>query len=176
MTRQQAIAILATILLLGAGAALLVAWSQKKQEMPAPRPGSEGVACTLEAKLCPDGSYVGRTGPSCQFAECPSAPSQETIMIAMDTAGNIAGMQITPLEVLEDSRCPVGVRCIQAGTVRIRAQVTKGASASVYEFVLNVPQVIQGVSLTMTAVSPAQDPGGALPRSAYRFTFTGSGI
>ncbi|MDE2399938.1 MAG: hypothetical protein KGL67_02950 [Patescibacteria group bacterium] len=29
------------------------------------------VACTQEAKQCPDGSYVGRTGPNCQFAQCP---------------------------------------------------------------------------------------------------------
>lgn len=29
------------------------------------------VACTMEAKLCPDGTYVGRTGPKCEFAECP---------------------------------------------------------------------------------------------------------
>lgn len=28
-------------------------------------------ACTLEAKICPDGSGVGRTGPNCEFAECP---------------------------------------------------------------------------------------------------------
>jgi len=29
-------------------------------------------ACTQEAKLCPDGSYVGRTGPNCEFAACPA--------------------------------------------------------------------------------------------------------
>lgn len=29
------------------------------------------VACTMEAKLCPDGSYVGRSGPKCEFAPCP---------------------------------------------------------------------------------------------------------
>lgn len=28
-------------------------------------------ACTDEAKLCPDGSAVGRTGPNCEFANCP---------------------------------------------------------------------------------------------------------
>lgn len=27
--------------------------------------------CTQEAMMCPDGSYVGRTGPQCQFAQCP---------------------------------------------------------------------------------------------------------
>ncbi|MFA5155159.1 MAG: hypothetical protein WC453_01890 [Patescibacteria group bacterium] len=31
------------------------------------------VACTLEAKICPDGSAVGRTGPNCEFAPCPIA-------------------------------------------------------------------------------------------------------
>lgn len=31
----------------------------------------ESVACTLEAKLCSDGSYVGRQGPNCEFAPCP---------------------------------------------------------------------------------------------------------
>ena len=35
----------------------------KEQEKP--------VACTQEAKVCPDGSAVGRTGPNCEFAQCP---------------------------------------------------------------------------------------------------------
>lgn len=34
-------------------------------------PTEEPVACTAEAKLCPDGSTVGRTGPNCEFAPCP---------------------------------------------------------------------------------------------------------
>jgi hypothetical protein len=33
--------------------------------------GGNQVACTQEAKLCPDGSYVGRTGPNCEFEKCP---------------------------------------------------------------------------------------------------------
>lgn len=28
--------------------------------------------CTLEAKICPDGTAVGRTGPKCEFAPCPT--------------------------------------------------------------------------------------------------------
>ena len=30
------------------------------------------VACTMEAKVCPDGSFVGRTGPNCEFSACPA--------------------------------------------------------------------------------------------------------
>lgn len=46
-------------------------------------PSPEGVACTMEAKLCPDGSAVGRSGPNCEFAACafPNA-KDETIGIA----------------------------------------------------------------------------------------------
>lgn len=36
-----------------------------------PRP----VACTMEAKQCPDGSYVGRSGAACEFAACPQIPA-----------------------------------------------------------------------------------------------------
>lgn len=32
----------------------------------------EQTACTLEAKICPDGSSVGRSGPNCEFAPCPT--------------------------------------------------------------------------------------------------------
>lgn len=40
------------------------------QPVPAPAP-DPGVACTMDAMQCPDGSYVGRVPPSCQFAACP---------------------------------------------------------------------------------------------------------
>lgn len=34
------------------------------------------VACTQEVKQCPDGSYVSREGPNCEFKPCPvSAPT-----------------------------------------------------------------------------------------------------
>jgi hypothetical protein len=32
---------------------------------------SSQIACTMDAKMCSDGSYVGRTGPKCEFTECP---------------------------------------------------------------------------------------------------------
>lgn len=35
---------------------------------PAP---DDGVACTMDAMQCPDGSFVGRVPPSCSFAPCP---------------------------------------------------------------------------------------------------------
>lgn len=31
----------------------------------------EPIVCTMDAKICPDGSSVGRIAPMCEFAECP---------------------------------------------------------------------------------------------------------
>ena len=64
------ILIVAAVLAAGGGAYYLV-----KQKSQAPQP----VACTQEAKQCPDGSYVARTGPNCEFAQCPSTDYYEQL-------------------------------------------------------------------------------------------------
>jgi len=43
-----------------------------------PEKETENVTCTQEAKICPDGSAVGRTGPNCEFTECPIVEQNET--------------------------------------------------------------------------------------------------
>jgi hypothetical protein len=48
----------------------LLAISCTKTEKP--------VACTMEAKACPDGSFVGRVAPNCEFAPCPGQNQQGT--------------------------------------------------------------------------------------------------
>lgn len=61
------IAIAVTIILIAGGAGSYIYVKNK----------NAGIACTMEAKLCPDGSYVGRTGPKCEFQACPSTSSSE---------------------------------------------------------------------------------------------------
>ncbi len=41
----------------------------------------EFVACTVDAKMCPDGSYVGRTGPTCEFAACPEEKARKDTVV-----------------------------------------------------------------------------------------------
>lgn len=43
--------------------------------MVANKNSAKQVACTQEAKICPDGSSVGRAGPKCEFAKCPTPPT-----------------------------------------------------------------------------------------------------
>jgi hypothetical protein len=44
------------------------------------------VACTMEAKICPDGSAVGRQGPNCEFSPCPTVA---TSTLPLDLAAQI---------------------------------------------------------------------------------------
>src|SRR3989344_275669 len=63
-----------------------------------------GQVCTMDAKLCQDGSYVSRSGPNCEFAQCPT--------VATTTSGG-GGGSILPYNsgisgtVLLGPTCPV---------------------------------------------------------------------
>lgn len=77
---------IAVLALLGLG---YVAWGRiRPQSVPTPTPtntpqptrapqpstapgGIDNTICTMDAKICPDGSSVGRQGPNCEFAACP---------------------------------------------------------------------------------------------------------
>ncbi len=65
----KAIYILIAIAVLAGLAQLLI----PKTELPTVVEEEGAVACTMDAMMCADGSYVGRTGPNCEFV-CPAAP------------------------------------------------------------------------------------------------------
>ncbi len=44
------------------------------------------VVCTMDAKMCPDGSYVGRVAPACEFAACPSTSGDRDVSTDDDEA------------------------------------------------------------------------------------------
>lgn len=62
---KQLAAFLVLIFVLGLGG-FLYRNSVEQRGMPV-----AGEMCTQEARICPDGSSVGRSGPSCTFAACP---------------------------------------------------------------------------------------------------------
>lgn len=137
----------------------------------------EPVACTMDAKICPDGSAVGRTGPNCEFAECPQVDGDTDEVtvgvqpVAIGQSVTVNGVAIGVLELLEDSRCPVDVQCIQAGTVRVRVAID--SLSSDFTLVLGEPQEINGKKVTLSAVVPAEMRSTTqVDSSDYRFTFT----
>lgn len=66
-------------------AVAVIAAACSPKQPPAP-PDAGGPMCTTEAKICPDGTGVGRSGPNCEFAPCPTAAAPETEQTAPPTA------------------------------------------------------------------------------------------
>ncbi|MBI4426780.1 MAG: hypothetical protein HY567_04335 [Candidatus Kerfeldbacteria bacterium] len=64
------------------------------QKAPSLNGNGNAVACTQDAKLCPDGSYVGRVAPNCEFAECPTANATNDANAANGNA-NTANTDVT---------------------------------------------------------------------------------
>src|SRR5690606_35467881 len=68
----------------------------------------EGVGCTAEAKICPDGSAVGRVPPSCEFAPCPDEPTGCTLDAKTCPDGSSVG-RVPPS--CEFAPCPEPKEC-----------------------------------------------------------------
>lgn len=129
------------------------------------------IACTMEAKLCPDGTAVGRTGPNCEFAECPvvvPTPIPTPVATAGDTTlglgqkGNVGDLNIALNSIVQDSRCPVGVQCIWAGEVKVNVTfLSKLKTEAKVLSSIDKPYSFDGYVISITAVT----------RGEYRVTF-----
>lgn len=135
------------------------------------------VACTMEAKMCPDGTAVGRSGPNCEFAACPVSASASyqtgdavTVAVRMGETVTVLGEKITPTAVLEDSRCPTDVQCIWAGTVRVKATVLTGMGNGNITFELGQVSGTEINSFTLVSVTPATKSTQSITPSDYIFT------
>lgn len=125
------------------------------------------IACTEEAKICPDGSAVGRTGPNCEFAQCPP-----TIGIAkINQKIMIFGVAITPLRVVDDSRCPSGVNCVWAGNINISVKIENDTLSKETILGLNQGYTLGDKEITFTSVLPAARQT-SIPQNEYFFNFS----
>ena len=88
----------------------------------------------------------------------------------------VSGVQVTPLKVLEDSRCPLGVQCVWAGQVRISATVKSGSANTgtgdeLGELTLNQPISVSNGQLTMVEIYPDPRKDRTIYPEEYRFGF-----
>ena len=140
------------------------------------------VVCTMDAMECPDGTYVGRTGPDCQFI-CPVGSIGATttgsrgdqgpvlVEVKLNEAGTVLGEKITPISIVEDSRCPIDVMCIQAGTVRLATKIESSLGDSTQTITVGTPVTTESAIITLMKVTPDKNSKIQINASDYRFTF-----
>lgn len=92
---------------------------------------------------------------------------------ALGQTVDAGGPRVTPLEVLEDSRCPTGTQCFWPGQVRLRIRVDLGSGSETYEITSGRPILVADGTLNLADVTPQRSGGvdGRIEPGRYRFGF-----
>lgn len=99
----------------------------------------------------------------------PSGPARLGQTVFVD------GPHVTPLKVIEDSRCPMNARCVWAGRVVLRVKVTGGAWQRTIDLTMGEPMQVADGGLTLVSVTPDKRTDVAIKPRDYRFAFTFQG-
>lgn len=114
--------------------------------------GPTQIACTADAKICPDGSAVGRTGPACEFTPCVFPPNVEFASTQIAFAlpeGYTEGVQ----EPGADGEVPGMLNFYQK-----QALGSVPHYITVYAFTIPAGSTAEGVMIENTLFSPSGEP------------------
>jgi hypothetical protein len=95
--------------------------------------------------------------------------------VAINETAYVDGTKITPLVILEDSRCPAGVQCVWAGQVRITARIELGTVTETRELTLGAPVTVADGAVELVEVWPEAKADRTHYPEDYRFGFTFKG-
>jgi hypothetical protein len=74
--------------------------------------------------------------------------------VRLNATARLGPIAVTPEAIAEDSRCPQGVQCIQAGTVRVEAQIVDRAGSRTAILPLAVPVRLAGGWVSLVQACP----------------------
>jgi len=133
----------------------------------------------MDAKICPDGSGVGREGPNCEFAKCPDVvgaidiiPAVSNMVLSVGQTGKLGDLNITLNKIVQDSRCPTDVQCIWAGLVE--TEVTIGGFTKLETIKISsgkTPVLFDGYHISISSVTPSAKSGEKISTDEYKVTF-----
>ena len=104
------------------------------------------------------------------LAACATAPSPSTDGVAragLNQRVHADGPYVTPLSVVEDSRCPDGERCDSPGRTRVVVRIDLGSRSEYRVLCSDTPLQVADGTLSLVEVQPARV-ADAQP-VAYRF-------
>jgi hypothetical protein len=115
---------------------------------------------------------------ACASATLPSesgaGAAEGAAFVRIGEEARLGSLSVRALRLVEDSRCPAGVQCIQAGTVRLAVRIRERGSEREAVLRLRAPEPLSGGgTLSLASVCPPPAPPGAPPvQASYRFYLT----
>ena len=99
------------------------------------------------------------------------APATGASIVRIGEEVRLGGLAVRALRLVEDSRCPLSVQCVHAGTVRLAVRLTEGGRTREAVLRIETPEPVAGGRyLWLVAACPVpREPGAQPPAGAYHF-------
>ena len=91
--------------------------------------------------------------------------------VAFGQAVRVGGLVVTPLNVVEDSRCPMNARCVWAGRVIVQTRIEGAGWRETANLALGEIYTTHGQMLALVAVAPEKTTDHQIQPSEYRFNY-----
>ena len=92
--------------------------------------------------------------------------------VALGQRAYVDGPIVQPIEVLEDSRCPMNARCVWAGRVRVKMIWWRGnGEKQPFEVTLGESTPLADGAIRLESVRPEKMTNVTLKPADYRFSF-----
>ncbi|BEV00132.1 hypothetical protein [Novosphingobium olei] len=93
----------------------------------------------------------------------------------LNEATRAGPVTVRPVDVVEDSRCPMNARCIWAGRVVVSAVITEDGRKQERKLVLGEPALLTSGSVMLDTVEPPTRTDTPIRPQDYRFHFSWTG-
>lgn len=95
----------------------------------------------------------------------------EGMPVAIGETVRAGPLLATPRSVVEDSRCLLGVRCVQAGRLVVSTRLSGDGWSQTVPLTLGEPYAVQGTTVTLVSGRPEKWSERRRPRNEYRFIY-----
>jgi len=116
--------------------------------------------------------FNGPDGTDLSGEDTNPTPQEGSVRLKLGQSANIQGLMITPRSMVDDSRCPTGVECVWAGTVRVNTEIFSGLGTSNQVIEINKSITTEAEEVTLTEVTPYPKAGSTINSADYRITYS----
>lgn len=133
--------------------------------------GGYYIATSKEAPLVVVPNDTATSTPNTPATTTPTTtPERVTLRAKLHQGASGLDITLIPLEVTEDSRCPMEVQCVWAGTVKVRTTLRSASGEGVEVFELGKTITTETRAITLIEVLPVKRVTNVIPQE-YEFVF-----